>query len=696
LASLELWGGHECTVNRVGNRYQDQTVLSGHHDRVSDLALFADLGVRSLRYPVLWEKVSPKGSQAPDFSWPDARLTEIRRLGMNPIGGLIHHGSGPLQTSLVDDEGFAPGLAAHARATAERYPWVRDWTPVNEPLTTARFSALYGIWYPHARSEWAFWRALLNQIDATRLAMREIRRVNPEARLIQTEDLGFCHATPQMAAQAEYENERRWITWDLLCGRVTPDHPLWGRLAAWGLSDRLQAISDDPCPPDVLGLNHYLSSERLLDHRVELYPEGLSGGDGPAPYVNIEAIRTVAAGPLGIGTLLKQAHDRYGREIAVTECHNGCTREEQMRWFHEVWRAVQAVRDEGVPVTAVTAWGLLGSFDWNKLLAQEAGHYECGVFDLRAGRPEPTAMVGLLKDLAAGRDPHAPVLGGAGWWRRPDRFFDQVVDLPEPCARTPLPALPTAPVRPLLIVGSGCALEDVVADACRLRHLAFACVTSSRTDAENVVDRLRAAIDDLQPWAVLNLGGAGEAIAQVALSADVPVASMATTAPRRDPLPGELLVTVDTALSHRELKQFAREVIDNIGGGQRFRAASNRVVPAVYLPDAAHRTLDLLIDGHTGATRLTSGSRATWAELAVYIAREASLDSFLVEPSVVPSIGRPPTAAVFDATLTLQLPNIYSAAQRTVAAWKLVATARTSCPLEPAPAMSDGLQHAAE
>ena len=49
---------------------------------------------------------------------------------------------------------------------AERYPWLDDWTPVNEPLTTARFSALYGHWYPHARDEGAFFTALLNQIDA--------------------------------------------------------------------------------------------------------------------------------------------------------------------------------------------------------------------------------------------------------------------------------------------------------------------------------------------------------------------------------------------------------------------------------------------------------------------------------------------------------------------------------------------------
>ena len=58
--SLELWGGYECTVNRVGDEWFDQTPRSGHEDRIEDLQLFADLGIRSLRYPALWERISPE------------------------------------------------------------------------------------------------------------------------------------------------------------------------------------------------------------------------------------------------------------------------------------------------------------------------------------------------------------------------------------------------------------------------------------------------------------------------------------------------------------------------------------------------------------------------------------------------------------------------------------------------------------
>jgi dTDP-4-dehydrorhamnose reductase len=63
---------------------------------------------------------------------------------ITPILGLVHHGRGPRHTHLADPT-FAEGVAGYARAVADRYPWLEYFTPVNEPLTTARFSGLYGV-----------------------------------------------------------------------------------------------------------------------------------------------------------------------------------------------------------------------------------------------------------------------------------------------------------------------------------------------------------------------------------------------------------------------------------------------------------------------------------------------------------------------------------------------------------------------
>jgi dTDP-4-dehydrorhamnose reductase len=63
---VEIWGGVECTVNRIGDKYYDQLVCNGHHYRLTDLNLFASLGICTLHYPVLWERIAPKSLNQPD------------------------------------------------------------------------------------------------------------------------------------------------------------------------------------------------------------------------------------------------------------------------------------------------------------------------------------------------------------------------------------------------------------------------------------------------------------------------------------------------------------------------------------------------------------------------------------------------------------------------------------------------------
>lgn len=685
---LELWGGVECTVNRVGDRFHDQLELNGHAVRDDDLERFAALGIRAIRYPVLWERTAPDGLARADFGWADRRLAALERLGIRPIVGLVHHGSGPRETSLIDPD-FPERLESYAAAVATRYPWVLDWSPVNEVVTTARFSGLYGHWYPHGRDDRTFVRALLNQCHGVLLAMRAIRRVTRAARLVQPEDLGCVRSTPRIAYQAEFENERRLLALELLSGRVGRDHPLRAFLLRHGATRaELDRFLADPCPPDVIGVNYYLTSDRFLDHRVGRYPRAVVGGNGRHRYADVEAVRVAESGLVGHRAILAELWARYRRPLAITEVHAGCTREDQLRWFVEAWSAAHAARDAGVDVRAVTAWALLGSFDWDRLVTRIRGHYEPGAFDVRSSPPRATAVARAIRDLAAGRAPDHATLAVPGWWRRPERVL-------YPAPRR-APGAADAPG--LLIAGAG-ALGRAFAELAARRGIR--CLLLGRaeldvTDAEAVGRQLVSHA----PWAVVNATGMSDAdraerepercwrdnvggpralaaacraggVRLVTFSSDLvfngrsrcPYRESSTLDPlgalgrsKRegeravlDELPSALVVRTAGLFGPSNGGGVLGAALDEVAAGRVTDAADDWVLSPTYIPDLVDATLDLLVDGEDGVWHVANRGETTWAELARHAAALGGLDTALVRPCSSAALGATAPRPAFSA-----------------------------------------------
>ena len=680
----ELWAGVECTVNRVGDNYADQLERSGHALRPKDLERLAGLGVRRLRYPVLWERTAPDDLKTFAWAWSDERMKQLRRLDLQPIVGLVHHGSGPRYTNLLDPE-FPQKLAQYAEAVARRYPWVTDYNPVNEPLTTARFSCLYGHWYPHERDPLLFARAVLAQCRGVVLAMQAIRAVNPEAQLVQTEDLGKTFSTPTLAYQAEFENERRWLTYDVLCGRLAPHTPMWDYFRWLGIEkDELQWFIDHQVTPAVLGINHYITSERFLDERTTRYPAHFQGGNGRHMYADVEAVRVCAAGVAGPKEILREAWERYRVPLAVTEVHLGCTREEQLRWVKEVWDAAVELRSEEIDVRAVTAWAAFGAFDWNSLLTNDAGCYEPGVFDLRSPSPRPTALSNMIQTLATGEDFDHPVLDTPGWWHRLDRLCYPPVShhheqALSPNSRSVKKAGDVS--RCLLITGATGTLGHAFARICTKRGLAYQLL---RRDQLDIADRdsVLNALERYEPWAIINAAGyvrvdEAEGDAERCMRENVagPVCLAKECERNRlpfvtfssdlvfDGLKNEHYVESDLcsplnvygrSKAEAELRvlehftqalivrtsaffgpwdryNFVHAVLDTLTQNRPFYAASDITVSPTYVPDLVNTVLDLLIDGEHGIWHVANSGNVTWADFARLAALKAGRDAAAIK-----------------------------------------------------------------
>ncbi|MBC7829187.1 MAG: SDR family oxidoreductase [Chitinophagaceae bacterium] len=672
----EIWGGIECTINRVSDSYFDQLEYSGSYQRTDDIQLLAGLGIKALRFPILWERHQPDRDRDIDWAWTETRLLEMHTNHIRPIAGLIHHGSGPSFTSLINDR-FADDLQSYALRVATKFPSIQFYTPVNEPLTTARFSGLYGLWYPHHTSDKGFATILLNQLKAIVLCMRAIRTVNPTAQLIQTEDLGKTYSTRLLNYQAIFENHRRWLTFDFLCGKVVPGHPLWPYFIDIGITeDELLFFYHNPCPPDIMGFNHYITSERFLDHNYQKYPEHTHGGNKTHRYADVEAIRVEHGGACGLETLLREAWNRFKLPMAVTEVHLHCTREEQLRWFKEKYETCCALAREDIPIKAITAWSLFGAFGWNKLLTQPKGDYEPGVFSVVSGNPRPTALAKYIKSLTTpGANAH-PVSMDKGWWHRDIRLLHEN----EFAEKTPLFSKGSA--APVLIIGKNGTLGKAFGRICEDRGIRYRLL--SRQDL-NICheDDIEQAMNFYKPWAIVNAAGyvhVDEAETEIqkcfadntkgpellakackkhgikllTFSSDLVFDGTKTYAyvESDQPMPlniygkskaesekrvliadsSSLIIRSSAFFGPWDQHNFVNHVVNSLQQFQALPVMKDVHISPTYIPDLIHTALDLLIDDEKEIWHIANNGEITWADMAHEIARMRGYNQGLLRP----------------------------------------------------------------
>ncbi|MDQ2718665.1 MAG: dTDP-4-dehydrorhamnose reductase [Bacteroidota bacterium] len=658
LYNPEIWGGLECTINRVGDEFRDQLQYAGHYKRKDDIDHFAELGISSLRYPVLWEAHQPVSEdQSIDWNYTQQQLEKIRLHKITPIVGLIHHGSGPEFTDLLN-ENFPEQLAGYAYKVAKQFPWVEYYTPVNEPLTTARFSGLYGTWFPHHKDDLSFAKMLLNQLKAIVLSMQQIRKINPQAKLVQTEDLAKIHSTSLLSYQANFENERRWLTYDILCARLNPEHIFWNYFIQLGVKKtELQFFLDHPCPPDIAGFNYYITSERFLDQKIQLYPTFSYGTNGKHFYADVAAARIKK--PLGLKKLLKEAWQRYQLPIVLTEVHMNCTREEQLRWFKEAWDSCCDLRKENINIKAITAWSLLGAYDWDSLLTLKKNHYEIGVFDITKKVLRPTAMAKLIQSLAKTGTYQHPVINEKGWWHRSYPNHKNIFR--------------NSKNYPLLIFGCNGTLGSAFIRVCKRRAITYRAFSHQELDVTKK-DQVEKIISEMRPWAIVNAAGyvrvddaesdkemcfrlnaeAPGLLAEVCkkyglqlmtFSSDLvfdgkkqsPYVELDYVKPLNiyghSKAKGELLVLNN---NHSSLIirtsaffgpwddfNFASQILKSLQKKNSCTVVKDVIISPTYVPDLVDKALDLLIDEEKGIWHLTNDGMVTWYDFAEEVALRA-------------------------------------------------------------------------
>jgi dTDP-4-dehydrorhamnose reductase len=373
----------------------------------------------------------------------------------------------------------------------------------------------------------------------------------------------------------------------------------------------------------------------------------------------------------GLAVLVREAWDRYHQPIAITEVHLHCHREEQLRWFRQVWETVIRLKKESVDIRAITSWALLGSYGWSRLLTEPGGEYEPGAFDLRSGEARPTALAQFIKNITGSEEATHPLSTEKGWWQRSSRLIYH------PSPATVQISNTTAPI---LIIGRNGTLGRAFARVCDDRCLNYRLL--SRKDC-NLSDpaSINKAIENYKPWAIINAAGfvrvddaekeeescfrdntmGAHHLAIACNKAGVQLVSFSSdlvfdglkSEPyiETDPVnplnvygrskaeseklvlshaPSALVIRTSAFFGPWDEYNFAHYVRRSLAMDEEVRVADDIFISPTYVPHLVHTTLDILIDREEGIWHLANQGSVSWAQFANLIAKKFNLDRGLI------------------------------------------------------------------
>jgi len=383
--------GIECSAPTIRAGYrQDELVKTGHWDRYAeDLSLIAATGMRFVRYGVPFHIVAVSDDPRQfNWRWTDQAMASLRDQGLEPILDLLHFGL-PDDIRAVGDPRLVGRFEAYAEAVAERYPWVRYYTPVNEPLVTSVLSARAGLWNERARDDRSFVAAIDNVVTCAIRGMEIIRQRRPDAIFVQSdgcEAYSTVHAG-QMAHVA-FLNERRFVCYDLTYGR-RPEPAILAWLLLNGMTEqRLAWFAERGTKAGcIVGHDYYRGNEWVVE---------ASG-----------RTRRAGAARRGYLALAREYHDRYGMPFMLSETNIAGPM--APGWLAEVWNDALTLRAEGLPIRGFCWYGFVDHVDWDSGLARNRGRVNrCGLVGLDR-QPHPVGLLYGQLAAAARLDAYPPI-----------------------------------------------------------------------------------------------------------------------------------------------------------------------------------------------------------------------------------------------------------------------------------------------
>lgn len=358
----------------------DEMEKTGHYKYwKEDFRLLKEMGIDFLRFgpPYFSTHLGPGRY---DWSYSDETFSTLLNDKIIPIVDLCHFGV-PAWVENFQNPEWPYYFAEYVYAFAKRFPSLQFYTPVNEILIAASFSALYGWWNERLSSDKAFINALKNLNKANMLAMQSILLIQPSAVFIQSEATEYFHAldpSDTCLATARFLNERRFLSFDLTYGHNVSSE-MYNYLMDNGMTRKeyewFMESAHTVKKHCVMGNDYYVTNEHIVKE---------DGGMGASEEI------------FGYYALTKEYFSRYHLPVMHTETNIAEPLAEA--WLQKQWANAYKLKQDGVPLLGFTWYSLNDQVDWDTQLRENNGNVNpLGLFDLnRQIRPVGKAYKSLI------------------------------------------------------------------------------------------------------------------------------------------------------------------------------------------------------------------------------------------------------------------------------------------------------------
>jgi len=345
--------------SKMGKRKLDEYELTQHYIFwQQDIDLVKETGFDMLRYGIPWYKVNPAPGDF-DWSWTDKVLDYMLEKDIEPIIDLMHYGTPFWLENQFLNEDYPKYVAEYAAEFAARYDNINYYTPLNEPFINAEYCGKRAFWPPYLEGDSGFVK-LTNQIaKGIILTVNRIREVNPDSVMVHVDAMEKFFVDPDnYSKKAEeyvnWQNEIRFVNYDLISGQVNEDSNIFRFLAEHGFKDTdFDYFLNNRIDVDLMGLNYYplVSVQKVGEKNGEIESKQVWGGT--------ERYKE----------LIKDYYSRYQLPIMLTETSVDNGIENKIKWLNDSVTMIKELRAEDVPVLAYTWWPIIDMVHWDYMEA---------------------------------------------------------------------------------------------------------------------------------------------------------------------------------------------------------------------------------------------------------------------------------------------------------------------------------------